>query len=170
MLTCEQATPLVARMADGALEDDDRAALDHHLAACATCRAALETQRAVATVLRARPQAAAPATLAARLAAEIAIESAWLGVADWRGWSVRLAPIAAALVLAAVLWGGGRQAQPAASLAPIVETWMMGDRTDGLPATSVFWQADVSADTLLVTVLRSGPDDVLETGTQDVTR
>jgi len=171
MLTCEQATPLVARMADEALGVDDRAALDRHLSGCARCRAELEDQRAVTAVLRARPPAEAPASLAVRLAAEIALDSAWLGVADWRGWSFRLAPLAAALVLVAVLWGGGvQQAEPAESLASIVETWMMGDRTDGLPATSVFWQADVNADTLLVTVLLSGPDDALATGTQDVTR
>jgi len=164
MLTCDRAAPLLTRLADGDLGDDERAVLDAHLDGCAQCRAEMGAQQAVATVLRGRPAAAVPAGLTARIAAEIALEAGWFGVADWRGWSFRLAPLAAGLVLAAFLWGGraaAPAAEPAGSLAPIVETWLMGER-DGLPATSVFWQQDVTVDTLLTTVLRSAPDDVLE--------
>jgi len=123
----------------------------------------MSAQQAVVSVLGARPAAPVPAGLAARIAAEIALEAGWLGVADWRGWSFRLAPVAAGLILAAFLWGGVTEpaAEAAGSLTPIVETWLMGEG-DGLPATSVFWQQDVTADTLLSTVLRAAPDDVLE--------
>ena len=163
MLSHEQAAPLLARRADGGLDDDERAAVDAHLERCAPCQAEARAQQAVVAVLRGRLPAPVPAGLAARIAAEIALEAGWLGVADWRGWSFRLAPLAAGLVLAAFLWGGGAApaTEPVASLAPIVDTWMMGDE-DGLPATSVFWQQDVTADTLLSTVLRSAPDDVIE--------
>jgi len=173
MLSCDQTAPLLARLADGDLGEDERAAVAAHLDACARCRAEMEAQQAVATVLGARPAAPVPAGLAARIAAEIALESGWFGVADWRGWSFRLAPLAAGLVLAAFLWGGptAPAAESSESLTPIVETWLMGER-DGLPATSVFWQQDVTADTLLATVLRSAPDDVLEidSDTEDVPR
>jgi len=174
LLTCERAAPLLARLADGALDGAGRAALDRHLARCAACRAEAEAQGEVRAVLRARPEEAAPPWLAARIAAEIAAESGLLGVADWRGWTLRLAPIAAGLLLAAFLWGGrastsATSTSTSASLSPIVESWAMGDRTDGLPATAVFWQSDVSADTLLMTVLSSGPDDTLETP-QDATK
>jgi hypothetical protein len=170
-LTCERAKPLLARLADDALDGAGRAALDGHLLRCAACRAEAEAQRAVLAVLRARPAAEAPPWLAARIFAEIAAESGLLGVADWRGWTFRLAPIAAGLLIAALVWGGLPSTSPAGvSLSPIVETWVMGDRTDGLPATAVFWQSDVSADTLLMTVLRSGPDDTLDTQPQDATK
>jgi len=174
MLTCDGAAPLLARLADGTLAGGARAALDAHLAGCPRCRAELDGQLAVVAVLARRPAAPVPAGLAARIAAEVALEAGWLGVANWRGWSFRLAPVAAGLVLAALLWGG-RTAAPAVdttgSLTPIVETWMMGER-DSLPATSVFWQQDITADTLLATVLRSAPDDVLEidSDTEDVPR
>jgi len=170
LLTCERATPLLARLADGALGGAERAALHRHLARCAACRAAAEAQADVREVLAARPVEAAPPWLAARIAAEIAAEPGLLGVADWRGWTIRLAPLAAGLLIVAFIWGGRTTPAPAsASLSPIVETWVMGDRTDGLPATAVFWQSDVSADTLLMTVLSAGPDDTLETP-QDATK
>ena len=163
MLNDEQCDPLLARLADGSLDDAERASLDAHLAGCARCRAEAEAQRAVFAALSARPPATPPFDLAARIAAEIARESSWLGIADWRGWSFRLAPLAAGLVLAAFLWDGRTASAPelTPSLTPIVEVWMMGDR-DGLPATSVCWQSDVTAATLISTVLRSAPDDVLE--------
>ncbi len=170
-LTCERAKPLLARLADGALDGAARVALEGHLAGCAACRVEREAQREVLTVLRARPAAEAPPWLAARISAEIAAESGLLGLADWRGWTLRLAPLAAGLLIAALVWGGlSSTSSPGVSLSPIVETWVMGDRTDGLPATAVFWQSDVSADTLLMTVLRSGPDDTLEAQPQDATK
>jgi len=174
MLSCDRTAPLLARLADGDLGDDERAALAAHLDGCARCRAEADAQHAVAAVLGARPAAPVPAGLAARIAAEIALESGWFGVADWRGWSFRLAPVAAGLMLAALLWGGrtaAPAAEPSGSLTPIVETWLMGER-DGLPATSVFWQQNVTAEALLTTVLRSAPDDVLEidSDTEDVPR
>jgi len=174
MLSCDRTAPLLARLADGDLGDDERAALAAHLDGCAQCRAEAGAQQAVVAVLRARPEAPVPMGLAARIAAEVTLEAGWLGVANWRGWSFRLAPVAAGLMLAAFLWGGrvaAPAAEPAGSLAPIVETWLMGE-ADGLPATSVFWQEDITADTLLATVLRSAPDDVLEidSDTEDVPR
>jgi anti-sigma factor RsiW len=171
MLDHEQCDRLLARLADGSVDDTEQASLDAHLAGCARCRAEAEAQRAVFAVLSARRPMPPPPDLAARIAAEIAREFRWLGVADWRGWSFRLGPVAAGLLFAAFLWDGRTASAPelTPSLTPIVEAWMTGDR-DGLPATSVFWQSDVTADTLISTVLRSAPDDVLEAEAEDETR
>jgi len=174
MLDCERAGPLVARLADGALAPEARASLETHLATCPTCRDAVEAQRLVRVVLAGRPLVEPSPALSARIAADIAAEFSWLGVADWRRWTLRLAPLAAGLIIAALAWSQGTTATSATpgspTLAPIVETWLMGDRTEGLPATAVFWEADVSPETLILTVLQSAPDDALETGRQDPTK
>jgi predicted anti-sigma-YlaC factor YlaD len=174
MLDCERAGPLVARQADGALAPEERRALEAHLAVCPGCRDAIETQRLVRSVLAERPLLEPSPALSARIAADIAAEFSWLGVADWRRWTLRLAPLAAGLIIAALAWSQG-SATPSApagapNLTPIVETWLMGDRTEGLPATAVFLESDVSPETLILTVLQSAPDDALETGRQDPTK
>jgi len=120
-----------------------------------------DDEAAVAEVLRSRPAAAAPAEFADRVAARLAGESGWLGVADWRWWTLGVAPAAAALFVVAVVLGAG-SADSTVSLTSATETWASGDRTDGRPASSLLWKADVAADTLLLTVLTAGPDDVLE--------
>ena len=57
---------------------------------CASCRAALDTQRAVAAWLRTRPADRLSPQFAARLAARLDDASGWFGIADWRrgrcGW------------------------------------------------------------------------------------
>ncbi len=122
-----------------------------------------DAQAAVAAVLRSRPASGVPAAFAGRLSARLTAEGGWLGLADWRVWTFRLAPVAAALVVAAILFGS-RASESSFLLASVVETWAAGDRTDGRPATSLFWQADVPGESLLLTVLTSGPDEALETG------
>jgi hypothetical protein len=115
----------------------------------------------VAEVLRSRPPAAAPAGFADRVSARLASESGWLGVADWRWWTLGAAPAAAALLVVAVVLGAG-SADSTVNLTSATEAWASGDRADGRPASSLLWKADVAADTLLLTVLTAGPDDMLE--------
>lgn len=122
-----------------------------------------DAQAAVVAVLRSRPASAVPAGFAERVAARLTAEGGWLGLADWRVWTFRLAPVAAALALVAVL-AGSRAAESTFSLTSVVETWAAGDRASGRPAASLFWQADVPGESLLVTILTSGPDEALETG------
>jgi predicted anti-sigma-YlaC factor YlaD len=70
---CARVERLLARDADGAaLDRDERARLDAHLASCADCRSAAVEQRSVLTLLRARMPAAASPRLAARVAAAVA--------------------------------------------------------------------------------------------------
>jgi hypothetical protein len=122
-----------------------------------------DAQAGVAAVLRSRPASGVPAAFAGRLSARLTAEGGWLGLADWRVWTFRLAPVAAALVIVAVL-AGSRAVESAFSLTSVVETWAAGDRVSDPPAASLFWQADVPAESLLVTILTSGPDEALETG------
>jgi len=159
MVSCERTESLLARIADGALPDADRDALERHLATCPDCRAALDGQRLVATVLRGRPAASPPPGLAARVADAIDRETDWLGVVNWRGWSVRLAPVAGGLLLAALLAGRTASTQPAPDLSALADAWAVGSADASLPATALFWQSDVSIDSLLVALLTTNADD-----------
>src|SRR4051794_20446637 len=108
VMTCPTAEPLIARYVDdpGALGAADRQQLETHLASCEACRVVLDTQRHVARVLHARPQVPVPPGFASRLAARLDAEpQGWLAIANWRAWTVALAPIAGGLVV--VGWVGG---------------------------------------------------------------
>jgi predicted anti-sigma-YlaC factor YlaD len=111
-MTCPTAEPLIARYADdpSALGAFERGELELHLGVCEACRVVLDDQRQVARMLHARPQAAVPPDFGARLAARLDAEpQGWLAIANWRVWTVTLAPVAAALVL--IAWLGGSSAR-----------------------------------------------------------
>jgi len=97
-MTCDDARGLIARRADESGEYGSDTALDRHVLGCADCRAALEEQREVVAVLRSRPVMAVSPTFAERLTARLDEASGWFGIADWRTWTIRVAPIAAALM------------------------------------------------------------------------
>lgn len=168
MLSCNDVARRLARLADDPVEGDrDRVALADHLRTCAACREAADAQAVVAAILRSRPASAPPAGFAARVSARLDAERGWLGLADWRRWALGLAPVAAALVVAAVWFGADGRAESAVSLATVVESWASGEETPGASATSILWRADVSGDAMVSTVLTSGPDDPLETGSSE---
>ena len=102
-MNCSDAEPLIAGVVDGTIQRFDRAALDAHVDSCDTCRRSLAGQQAVATVLRSRQPSAVPSGFAARVAARVAQESGWLGLAEWRTWTLRLAPVMAAVAIAVAL-------------------------------------------------------------------
>ena len=109
MTACGDKHRMLARLADGSGADaptaEDQAELDAHLAECAACRSALDEQRLVANVLRSRPALVPSAAFSRRLASRLDEASGWLGILDWRTWTFRLAPVAAALAIAALLAG-----------------------------------------------------------------
>lgn len=154
-MTCSAAEPLIPRYADdpAALSAAQRQPLELHLAVCDACRVVLEDQRHVVRVLNARPHAAVPPAFAARLAARLDAEpQGWLGLANWRAWTVTLTPLAAALVLIAWLGGAASLQSPAlSSSAPTetFETWTAS--ATGEPA-AVFLQSS-TGDVLLEAVL-----------------
>jgi predicted anti-sigma-YlaC factor YlaD len=161
-MTCNDARPLIARFA----ADDppaDRDALDAHLAECGSCRAALDEQREVALLLRGRLETVPEPGLVARVSARIDQEAGgdgWLGLANWRGWTVGLAPLAAALFAAAYIGVGGPSSN--GTVEPGVPTTLEEWTTATAPAAL---QADGSGEALIEAVLTgvapsSGESDV----------
>lgn len=153
-MTCDSAAPLLAASADGVLDDDRRAPLHAHLAGCAACRAALADQVAVRAWLAQTPEVAVPADFRDRVNARIDDGEGLLGVADFRAWTLRLAPLAALLALAAWL-GLGAASSPAASATSAPAAFA--------PSRAADWQRTVSGNALLEAALRpagSGEPDV----------
>lgn len=151
MLSCEEAFRLMARRAepDGVLDDSDRARLESHLAACVSCRAALDDQRVVSEVLRSRPLDRVSPDFAARLSTRLDETRDWLGIADWRAWTVRLAPVAAALGLVVYL----TSASPSAGEIDLAQ-WTEQPAAAG--DASMLWQDDVPVESVIESMLDAG--------------
>ena len=145
-MKCADAVTFIARFADAAdsLDQRTRADLTAHLEQCASCRSALETQRVVAAWLRTRPADHVSPDFAARLAARLDDVSGWFGLADWRGWTLRLAPLAAVLALAIVL------SETSSSASVTLEEWAVGDASS---TASLVYQGGVTSESLIETML-----------------
>lgn len=157
-MRCDDVERAVIARAAGRVDPAGVERLAAHLAGCAACREASAGQDDVAAVLSARPAAAAPLGFATRVMAHLDASPTWLDVIDWRRWTVRLAPAAAALLVVAAVG-----LRPAAAVEPIefsdlVTDWVGVDDAAGPPALSLLWQEEVNDDTLLEAVLTSGPD------------
>jgi anti-sigma factor RsiW len=159
-MTCQDVSTDLLAFAEGRLQSPRLAQVEAHLAGCAECREAVEAQRDVARVLASRVETPAPASFAARVAAEVDQASGWYGVVDWRWLAVRVAPVAGALLIAGVV-AVERDTTTAqatqVSLSQVVESWAGGEG-ESASATSVLWQTDVSDDSMLLTVLASPAD------------
>jgi anti-sigma-K factor RskA len=121
-----------------AMPEDERDAFERHLEACSTCRDEVEQLRPAAHALpMASPQMMPPPELKARIMAEVEREAALLAqVGDGadraaparrrerRGWLTgwRLAPVAAALLIAGVLAGTALERDDAPSGTPAART------------------------------------------------
>jgi anti-sigma factor RsiW len=148
MLSCVDANRLIARRADGdRLDAPASAALDEHLAACAGCRDALAAQRAVADLLRARPADRVSPQFHARLSHRLDGEAGFFGLADWRAWTFRLAPAAAALALAGFLTAEQPSAAPLS-----LEEWAVSN-TGSASTVSLLWDSQVSSDVVIQEML-----------------
>jgi predicted anti-sigma-YlaC factor YlaD len=144
---------LIAREADAcALDAGERRELQAHLEVCTACREALESQRTVARLLRARAAVQPRPGFSALVSARIDRENGdgFLAVANWRAWTVGLAPVAAALVLMAYL-GVGAASATSTDAAVTFETWASANSAS-TPA-AVFLQPSASGDQLLEAVL-----------------
>ena len=104
-----------------------------------------DEQRFVASVLASMPPPAVPAAFLSRVNARIDETAGWFGLADFRLWTLRLAPMAAALALIAVLWPAG--ATTMTGVSPSGEG--TAPSSNFSPASANDWQQDVSADALL---------------------
>src|SRR5262249_13795163 len=72
----------------------------------------------VAALLRALTPAPVSADFLARVNARIDGTAGWLGLADFRAWTLGLVPAAAALVLLAILWPSSTQARASQTFTP----------------------------------------------------
>jgi len=157
---CDDRQGWLARMADpaesGALTAAERARLEAHLDRCAECRAALADQRFVASALRGRAALEPSPAFAGQLAARLDETSSWLGLLDWRVWTLRLAPVALAIFLAAVFSGSPSTSTATTSGTEItpatLDTWTHGVDESSSVASAV-WQDRTSSEALIETML-----------------
>jgi hypothetical protein len=112
-----------------------------------------DEQDFVASILRSTPPADVRGDFVARVNARIDRTAGWLDLADFRVWTLRLAPVAAALTLVAALWSSA--SSPNGSNAAGTASSQSFS-----PASSSDWQRDVSGDSLLEAALapRGGAD------------
>ena len=113
-----------------------------------------DDQRFVADVLGSRPPDEVPRDFLARVNARIDAlrpldnNEGWFALADFRAWTLRLAPIAGALALVGLLWSPSSSASEnssATTQAPSSQAQTQGFT----PASAADWQRDVTANALL---------------------
>jgi len=104
-------------------------------------------QEAVAALLRETAPAPVSADFLARVNRRIDDTAGWLGLADFRAWTLGLVPAAAALVLIALWWPAGSTASAVASTQPATF------RQTFAPSSYGDWQKDVTANVLLEAAL-----------------
>lgn len=155
-MRCDDVERAATRRASGRLDPAGVQRLQAHLDGCPGCRAAVAGQEAVAAVLSQRPDAAAPLGFSARVTARLDRPPTWLGVIDWRRWTVRLAPVAAAFAVAAAAGLGPAEAGEPIEFSDLVTDWVGADDATALPAFSLLWQDEVTDDTLIEAVLTAG--------------
>jgi hypothetical protein len=105
-----------------------------------------DDQALVASLLASTPPPDVPADFVARVNARIDGTDGWFGVADFRLWTLRLAPAAAVLALITILW-------PAASTETAGTTESTVAAETFRPGAQGDWQQEISSDALLVAAL-----------------
>ena len=156
---CDDVGPLLLRRLEGRLEADEGQEVERHLEQCEICRETLEVQRRVAAVLSSRPVAEVSPGFAGRVMANLEPVPGWLDVLNWRVWTFRLAPVAAALLVVAALGFGPTEAAEPLEFSDLVAEWVVEEDAEGLPAFSLLWQDEVTDDTLLEAVLTANPNE-----------
>ena len=166
---CAGITTLLVRAAEGTSWLDPRgpqgprgddARLNAHLEGCPSCRAALEDQRAMRELLQSYPVEGARLGFERRVMAAIRAEAEgrarnWIDNLDFRRWTWRLVPIAAALALASFVVSGNDQADDVTDAASV------NTSVDALPVSSALWSESVSESSLLSLMLTANADDTL---------
>ncbi len=99
MTFCQSMARSILESVEGTIGREDRERLTAHVTECAACRAALAEQVAVKQWLMELPWPDVSPGFAARVRMRLTDTPAWLEVANWRGWTLRLAPLAALLLV-----------------------------------------------------------------------
>ena len=111
----------------------------------------------VASALASAPPAeVSPSFLArvnARIDAEPGLNAGWIGLADFRTWTLRLVPAAAAMALIAALWPGGvADSSVPATSSPSSSSSNTTAQTF-TPSSLGDWQEDVSGNAMIEAAL-----------------
>jgi hypothetical protein len=120
-------------------------------------------QDLVASVLASMPPPDVSADFLSRVNARIGETAGWLGLADFRVWTLRLAPAAAALALVAILWPGTATTTPSFSSSSSSNSSNSSNTAAPArsfkPASATDWQQDISGDALLDAALQTPARD-----------
>jgi hypothetical protein len=117
-------------------------------------------QDLVASVLASMPPPDVSADFLSRVNARIGETAGWLGLADFRVWTLRLAPAAAALALVAILWPGTATTTPSFSSSSSSNSSNTAAPARSFkPASATDWQQDISGDALLDAALQTPARD-----------
>ena len=162
---CTAITPLLMRAAEGALPAADEARLNAHLESCPSCRAELAEQREVRELLRSHPVDGAAWGFETRVMAAVRAEAegragGWFNNLDFRRWTWRLVPVAAALALASAVIDDRDTAGDLGTETTTVSA-------DAGPVSSALWSESVSESSLLSLMLTANADDTLSTYRKD---
>jgi hypothetical protein len=109
-------------------------------------------QEAIAALLRETPAAPVSSNFLARVNERIDETAGWLGLTNFRAWTLGLVPAAAALVLLAILWPATTVTSSPATLTGAPQ---ISSAQTFTPASYTDWQQDVTANALLEAALRS---------------
>ena len=139
-MDCRQASELIGAWANGELDDGEQAAMELHLAGCAECRAAAESQQLVdAELLRAfAPRRRTAARLAERVATELERQRVSSARPVSRRWSLLAAAAAGFLLAVCTFRPWQRQALPPPEI-PIARLTLATGAAEMLPPNETLW-------------------------------
>jgi len=163
MLTCETAEALIAREVDGRLGDGEAVALDAHADSCRACRGLRRASLDVARALALRINAPVPAGFAARVTDRVfpGESLGWIDAINWRRWTERMLPVAAALLMVAIVAGNRATTMTTAdtevtssesTAAAAADVWVLSGEDEATTALSAL-STDVSSEDVLATML-----------------
>ena len=126
MTDCGGMQTLMLRAVDDTLDAAGRDALSAHVAECDACRRMLATQHAIRRALADLPMASVSADFAARVRERVSAR--WVDAFNWRVWTLRLAPVAALLMLLALLpaeglFSGDGTGETSTTLSGVLDSW-----------------------------------------------
>lgn len=110
-MSCSRMENKILGYVDGRLKESERLEVEKHLAACAACRLRVNEFRAVSGLLDELPMIEPSAAFDLRVHARVAAEPVKQGWWAWLMPAPRVA-VAAAMLVAAMVWVGTRHNQP----------------------------------------------------------
>ncbi len=154
---CDEFGPLLLGRLEHRLGDEEKRCLERHLALCESCRQTQRAQSLVAGVLSERSS-----VFTEKVMASLRPAPSWLELLNWRVWTLRFAPAAAALMLVAALGIGTTDAAEPLEFSDLVAAWVVDEGIEASPAFRLLWQQEVTVDTLLEAILTASSEEAFE--------